>query len=101
MHGHTVVGEQGVQESAENAPLWGPSGVAILFLTLAAWGRPVRKSRTQLHRAGSRPNVSSLVASLEGTMVLNVELLLIIYPVAYSFYPFQYAHRLGTGTPWI
>ena len=25
MHGHTVVGEQEVQESAENAPLWGPS----------------------------------------------------------------------------
>ena len=25
MHGHTVVGEQEVQEGAENAPLWGPS----------------------------------------------------------------------------
>ena len=25
MHGHTVMGEQGVQERAENAPLWGPS----------------------------------------------------------------------------
>ena len=25
MHGHTVVGKQGVQEGAENAPLWGPS----------------------------------------------------------------------------
>ena len=24
MHGHAVVGEQGVQEGAENAPLWGP-----------------------------------------------------------------------------
>ena len=23
MHGHAVVGEQGVQERAENAPLWG------------------------------------------------------------------------------
>ena len=25
MHGHVVVGEQVVQERAENAPLWGPS----------------------------------------------------------------------------
>ena len=34
----------------------------------------VRKSRTQLHRVGLRPRVSSLMASLEGTMVLNAEL---------------------------
>jgi hypothetical protein len=25
VHGHAVVGEQGVQEGDENAPLWGPS----------------------------------------------------------------------------
>ena len=25
MHGHAVMGEQVVQERAENAPLWGPS----------------------------------------------------------------------------
>ena len=25
MHGHTVMGEQGVHEGAEHAPLWGPS----------------------------------------------------------------------------
>ena len=25
MHGHTAMGEQGVQERAENAHLWGPS----------------------------------------------------------------------------
>ena len=25
MRGHSVVGEQGVQERAQNAPLWGPS----------------------------------------------------------------------------
>ena len=24
MHGHAVMGEQGVQEGAEHAPLWGP-----------------------------------------------------------------------------
>ena len=33
-----------------------------------------RKSGTQLHRAGLRPRVSSLMTSLEGTMVLNAEL---------------------------
>jgi hypothetical protein len=25
VHGHAIMGEQGVQERAENAPLWGPS----------------------------------------------------------------------------
>jgi hypothetical protein len=25
MHGHAVMGEQGVHEGAEHAPLWGPS----------------------------------------------------------------------------
>ena len=25
MHGHAVIGEQGVQEGAEHTPLWGPS----------------------------------------------------------------------------
>ena len=25
MHGHAVMGEQGVQEGSEHAPLWGPS----------------------------------------------------------------------------
>ena len=70
---------QGVQERAENTPLWGPivedqRGGDELFPTLTTWGRPVRKSRTQLHMAVSRPRVSSLMTSLEGTMVLNAEL---------------------------
>ena len=60
MHGHAVIGEQGVQERAENAPLCGPSvedqrgGNVISYL--------------------QRPRVSSLMTSLEGTMVLNAEL---------------------------
>ena len=49
-------------------------GVEMLLPTLTTWGRPVRKSSTQLHNAGSRPRVSSLMTSLEGTMVLNTEL---------------------------
>ena len=77
MHGHAVMGEQGLQERVENAPLWGSSkisGLEMLFPTLTTWGRPARKSRTQLHRAGSRPRDSSLIMSLEGTIVLNAEL---------------------------
>ena len=70
--------EQGVQERTENAPLWAPvlriSGVEMLFPTFTTWGWPVRKSRTQLHRAGSRTRVSSLMTILDGTMVLNAEL---------------------------
>jgi hypothetical protein len=54
------------------APVLSVSEVEVLFLTFTTWERPVRKSRTQLHRAGLRPRASSLMMSLEGTMVLNV-----------------------------
>ena len=50
------------------------SEVEMLFPTFTTWGRPVRKSRTQLHRAVFRPRASSLMMSLEGTVVLNTEL---------------------------
>ena len=76
--GHAVMGEQGVQERAENAPLWGPSvedqqgGDVVSYPHHLGW--PVRKSRTQFQRAGFRPRASSLMMSLEGTMVLNAEL---------------------------
>ena len=74
---NAVVGEQGVQERAEHTPLWDPSGerqrsgdvVSYLHHLGAA-----RKSRTQLHREGLRPRASSLMMSLEGTVVLNAEL---------------------------
>ena len=36
-------------------------------------GVAVRKSSTQLHRVGLRPGASSLMMSLEGTVVLNAE----------------------------
>jgi hypothetical protein len=35
---------------------------------------PVRKSRTQLHKMGFRPRAPNLRMSLEGTVVLKVEL---------------------------
>ena len=56
------------------APVLRISEVEMLFPTFTTWGPPVRKSRTQLHSAVLRPMVSSLMMSLEGTMVLNVEL---------------------------
>jgi hypothetical protein len=52
VHGHAVMGEQGVQEGAEQAPLWGPcveeqqSGGVVSYLHHL--GRPVKKSRIQL-----------------------------------------------------
>ena len=62
----------------EHTPLWGAcvedSEVEVLFPTFTTWGWPARKSRTQLHRAGFRPSASSLMVSLEGTMVLKAEL---------------------------
>ena len=58
MRGHAVMGEQGVQERAEHAPLWGPSvddqrsgGVVSFLHQLGAAHRgvqyPVSKGRGQ------------------------------------------------------
>ena len=57
------------------APVLRISIVEVLFPTFTTWGWPVRKSRTQFHRAEFRPRALSLMISLEGTMVLNAELL--------------------------
>ena len=61
---------RGLRMHPVGAPVLRISGVYMLFPTFTTWGRPFRKSRTQLHRAGLRPRVSNLM-SLEGTMVLN------------------------------
>ena len=50
------------------------SEMEVLFPTFTAWGQPVRKSRTQLHRVEFRPRPPSLMLSLECTIVLNAEL---------------------------
>ena len=44
------------------------SEVEMLLPTFTTWGRPVRKAKAQLHRAGLKPKASSLMMSLEGTM---------------------------------
>ena len=70
----TVMGEQGVQERAENTPLWGPSdedqrgGDVVSY---PHWGRPVN---VQDPVAQGGVETQSLMMSLEGTMVLNAEL---------------------------
>ena len=56
------------------APVLRISEVEVLFQTFTNWGQPVRKSRTQLNRAGLSPRASSLMMSLDGIMVLNAEL---------------------------
>jgi hypothetical protein len=53
------------------APVWRISEVEGLFTTFTTRGRPIRKSRTQLHGAGFRPRAPSLLMSLEGTVVLK------------------------------
>ena len=72
------MGEQGIQEGADHLPLWVPvlriREGEVLFSTFTTCGQPVRKSRTQLHRAGFRPWVLSLMMILEDTMVLKSEL---------------------------
>ena len=78
MCGHTVVGEQGVQEEIKHAPLKGPSVEDQHGRCVVAYpdhlGWPVRKSRIQLQREVFSPRVLSLVMSFVGTMVLNAEL---------------------------
>ena len=65
---------RGLSTHPYGAPVLRDSEVEMLFPTFITWGRPVRKSRTQLHREGLSPRASSLMMSLEGTMVLNAEL---------------------------
>ena len=58
-------------QSRVNMEYW--RGLVILP-TLTTWGRPVKKSRIQLHKAGLRPRTASLMLSLEDTMVWKAEL---------------------------
>jgi hypothetical protein len=77
MFGHTVVGEQGVQEGTKHAPLRAPvlriSVADVLFPTLTTWGLPIRKSMIQLQREVFSPKVLSLVMSFVGKIVLTTE----------------------------
>ena len=46
------------------APVLRISEVEVLFPTFTTWGRPFRKSRTQLHRVGLRPCCDSSLKAL-------------------------------------
>ena len=72
--GHAVVGEQGVQERTEHAPLGSSSVEDQRGRCVATWGQPVRKSSIKLQREVLRPRILSLVMIFVGTMVLNAEL---------------------------
>ena len=78
MHGHTVMGEQGVHEGAEHAPLWGPcfedqgsGGVVSYFPHL---GVAHQENQDAVVQGGVQNHGPSLMMSLERTMVLNAEL---------------------------
>ena len=76
--GPAVMGEQGVQEGTEHAPLGSSSVEDQRGRCIAThphnWGRPARKSRIQVQRKGFSPRILSLVMRFEGTMVLNAVL---------------------------
>ena len=78
VRGNAVVGEQGIQETSEHAPLRGPHaegqrGGCVVAYPHHLDGR-VRKSSIQFQREVFNTRVLRLVISLEGTIVLNVEL---------------------------
>lgn len=63
--GHTVVGEQGVEDGTEDAPLWSACVcymmlAEVLFPILPDCGLPVKKSRSQLPRIGCSLRENSL-----------------------------------------
>ena len=75
--GHAVVGEQGVQEGTEHAPLRGPSVEDQRGRCVVAYpydlGCPVRKSRIQLQREVFSPRavlslITNLFSSLSGEL---------------------------------
>ena len=74
MHGHTVIGEQGVQERAENAPLWGPSVEDQRGGDVVSYPHHLVVARQEVQDPVAQGGVSSLMTSLEGTMVLNAKL---------------------------
>ena len=74
MHGHAVMGEQGVPEGTENAPLWGPSVEDQRGGDIVSYPHHLVVARQEVQDPVAQGGVSSLMMSLEGTMVLNAEL---------------------------
>ena len=108
MHGHAVVGEQGVQEGAEQAPLWGPSvegqrsGDVVSYLHHLGVVR--QEVQDPIAQCGVlRPRASSLMMSLEGTMVLNAgRQLFMNYEKPWYLYPIKldcYTEQINVCLP--
>ena len=78
MRGHAVMGEQGVQEGAENAPLCDPSvedqrsGGDVSYLHHL--GASCQEVQDPVAQGRVQTQGPSLMMTLEGTMVLNAEL---------------------------
>ena len=70
------MGEQGVQEGTEHAPLRGPRVEAQRGKCVVTYPHHLGAARqeVQLQREMFSPRVLSLVMSFEGTMLLNTEL---------------------------
>jgi hypothetical protein len=64
---------RGLSTHPWGAPVLRISVAEVLLSTLTTWGRPVRKSKTQMHREEFRPRSLILLTNLEGTMVLKAE----------------------------
>jgi hypothetical protein len=76
VRGHAVVGEQGVQERAQNAPLWGPRVEDQRGGDVVAYPHHLGAARQEVQYPVAQGGVETqgLMTSLEGTMVLNAEL---------------------------
>jgi hypothetical protein len=77
MFGHAVMGEQGVQEGTEHAPLTGPCVEDQHGRSVVAYPYHLGVARQEVQdpvAEGGGPRFLSLVMSFVDTMVLNAEL---------------------------
>ena len=72
MHGHAVVGEQGIQDRAQNAPLWGPSVEDQRGGDVVTYPHHLGAARQEVQYPVAQGGVKT--QGLEGTMLLNAEL---------------------------
>ena len=81
MHGHAVMGEQGVQERAQNAPLWGPSVEDLRGGDVVAYPHHLGAARQEVQYPVAQGGVETQGLELDdefkGTMVLNAETLIL------------------------
>ena len=78
MHDHAVMGEQGVQEGAEHAPLWGPSVEYQRGGDFVSYPHHLGEAHQEVQDPVAQGRVETqgpkLNDELEGYCVLNAEL---------------------------